>query len=124
MEIIVVVVMAFVIGWKLSQAWHLLGFRKILEALKISNRDLDRLAKDAGIDLAQEPPKPQVDSDMPTLEVRIEQTDLGLFAYRKDNSLYLARGEDREELMRNLVNNLTNVRVIVSKEDGADLISP
>jgi hypothetical protein len=124
MELMIITVLAFAIGWKLSQAWHLLGFRKLLEALKISNTDLLRLAKDSGLDLEPEHTTADTSSDLPELEVRIEKTDLGLFAYRKDNSLYLARGEDREELMQNLVMNLNNVRVVIAKEDGADLITP
>lgn len=122
MEYIIIAVISFVVGWKLSQTWHLFTFRSILEDLNVSNTDLKRLAEQKGVELDVKEPEPG--SDLPVLEVRIEQTDLGLFAYRKDNSLYLARGENREELMANLVNNLTNVRVVIAKEDGAELISP
>ena len=122
MEYFIIAVVSFVVGWKLSQTWHLFTFRSILEDLNVSNTDLKRLAEQKGIEIDTK--ENNTESDLPILEVRVEKTDLGLFAYRKDNSLYLARGQDREELMANLVNNLTNVRVVVAKEDGAELISP
>lgn len=113
------------IGWKVSQAYHLLQFRNILEDLGVSNTDLRKLAKDQGIELDKAPLLKQEDdegSDLPVLEIRIEQQPEGLFAYRKDNSLFIARGSDRAELMDNLIANLNNVRVVVAQEDGADLI--
>ena len=123
MELAIIIVAALYVGWKASEAWHLFTFRSILEDLKIDSNRLKKLAEEKGIDLPKDPEE-EPESSLPILEVRVEKTDLGLFAYRKDNSLYLARGRDREELMKNLVDNLTNVRVIVAKEDGADLIAP
>ena len=121
-EIFLITVVSFYAGWKICQVWYLLTIRQMLQDLKISDSQLRRLAKEKGIDLSEE--EPENTSDLPVLEVRVEQTDLGLFAYRKRDSLFLARGKDREELMKNLVNNLTNVRVVIAKEDGAELISP
>jgi len=123
LELFILTGMAFWAGWKISQAWHLFTFKQILQDLKISNTMLAQLAKKQGIELAQED-KEDENANLPILEVRVEKTDLGLFAYRRDNSLYLARGKDREELMANMVNNLTNVRVIVHNEDGAEHINP
>ena len=123
--VILCIVMALYIGFKVGEAWYLYTFRQILEDLNIKQSDLRKLAENKGINLS-EVPKEEEDpnSDLPVLEVRVEKTDLGLFAYRKDNSLFLARGADRQELMDNLVANLNNVRVIVRKEDGGDYISP
>jgi hypothetical protein len=63
-------------------------------------------------------------ANLPVLEVRVEQQPEGLFAYRKDNDLFIAMGQDHTQLMENLIDNLNNVRVIIAKEDGADLIYP
>ena len=122
MEYIIVAVLSFVAGWKISQTWHLFTFRSILEDLKISNSDIKRLAAEKGLEL--EEAEQDENANLPILEVRVEQQPEGLFAYRKADSLFLARGKDREALMQNLVHNLTNVRVVVAKEDGADLINP
>lgn len=123
--VIIAVIVALYIGWKASQAYHLLQFRSILEDLGVSNTDLRKLAEQQGIELDKAPLLKQdseEESELPVLEIRIEQQPEGLFAYRKDNSLFIARGSDRKELMDNLVANLNNVRVVVAQEDGADLI--
>ena len=111
--------MALYIGFKVGEAWYLYTFRQILEDLNIKNSDVRQLAESKGIELEQ--PKDE-HSDLPILEVRIEQHPEGLFAYRKDDDGFIAQGTDRNGLMEALVNNLTNVRVVVAKEDGADLI--
>ena len=120
-DFLIVCAIGFFIGWHTSKAWQIIAFKKLLEDLGITNVQLTDLARKLDMDIDE---KPEQESDLPILEVRVEKTDLGLFAYRKDNSLFLARGQDREELMANLVNNLTNVRVIVHKEDGAEFIDP
>lgn len=122
-ETLILVGMSFWFGWKASQIWHLFTFKQILQDLKVSNGDLVKLAKEQGLEIEQ--PEPDEEhSDLPVLEVKVEQHPEGLFAYRKADGFFLAQGKDREKLMENLVNNLTNVRVVVAKEDGADLISP
>jgi hypothetical protein len=124
--ILLCIIMALYIGWKASQTWHLIAFRKIMQELKVTDDQLLKVARDAGIEIneAAVSAKEDENSDLPVLEVRVEQQPEGLFAYRKDNNLFLAMGRDRTMLMENLVNNLTNVRVVIAKEDGADLISP
>ena len=122
--ILLCIFMALYIGWKASQAFHLLAFRKIMQDLKITDQQLVKVARDAGIDVEELAEEKVEGTDLPILEVRVEQQPEGLFAYRKDNNLFLAMGKDRQALMDNLVNNLSNVRVIVHKEDGADLINP
>ena len=122
-ETLILVGMSFWFGWKASQIWHLYTFKQILQDLKVSNGDLVKLAKEQGIELEQDTPEDE-NANLPILEVRVEQQPEGLFAYRKSDSMFLAMGKDREALMENLVNNLSNVRVIVAKEDGGDLISP
>ena len=122
METLLIIVVSLVIGWKASQYWHLMSFHAILKDLKISEDQLRKVAEEQGIEIEEEESDPH--SDLPELEVCIEQHPEGLFAYRKADSFFIAQGKDREELMANLVNNLNNVRVVVAKEDGAELITP
>ena len=120
--VILCVIMALYIGWKASAAWHIYTFRTLLEELKVPNAKLQQIVKEQAIDLGEE--VDEDDENLPVLEVRIEQHPEGLFAYRKDDGGFIAMGKDREGLMENLINNLSNVRVIVAKEDGGDLIYP
>ena len=122
--VILCIIMALYIGFKAGEAWYLYTFRQILEDLNIKNSDLRKLAEAKGVDLSEVPAEDDLGSDLPILEVRVEQHPEGLFAYRKVDDSFIAQGKDRDTLMENLVNNLTNVRVVVYKEDGADLINP
>ena len=122
--VILCIIMALYIGFKAGEAWYLYTFRQILEDLTIKQRDLRKLAENKGVDLSEVPAEDDLGSDLPILEVRIEQHPEGLFAYRKVDDTFIAQGKDRDTLMENLVNNLTNVRVVVYKDDGADLINP
>jgi hypothetical protein len=123
--VILCIIMALYIGFKAGEAWYLYTFRQILEDLNIKQSDLRKLAEDKGVDLSEVPAEEDdLGSDLPILEVRVEQHPEGLFAYRKMDDSFIAQGKDRDTLMENLVNNLTNVRVVVYKDDGADLINP
>ena len=122
--VILCIIMALYIGFKAGEAWYLYTFRQILEDLNIKQSDLRKLAENKGVDLSEVPAEDDLGSDLPILEVRIEQHPEGLFAYLKVDDTFIAQGKDRDTLMENLVNNLTNVRVVVYKEDGADFINP
>ena len=122
--VVMSIIMALYLGFKAGEAWYLYTFRQILEDLNIKNTDLRKLAESKGIALSEVPAEDDLGSDLPILEVRIEQHPEGLFAYRKADDSFIAQGKDRTILMENLVNNLTNVRVVVYKEDGADFINP
>lgn len=109
---------AFWVGWKVSELFQVAAFKELLNDLNVKQKDLQDLHSRLSAEANDE------NSDLPVLEVKVEQHPEGLFAYRKEDGFFLAQGKDREKLMENLVNNLTNVRVVVAKEDGADLISP
>jgi hypothetical protein len=115
---------AFYIGWKVNEAWMLLSFRTILQELKVSNDQLQKIARDKGIQLTET--EPDTDSDpgqnLPELEVRLEKIGDQIFAYSLKDDLFLGQGTDRDSLVQRLTENLTNVRVTIAKEHGADLI--
>ena len=121
---LIMIAAAFWIGWKTSQMWHLISFKELLTQLKVTPQDLQAAARDEEASLDKSDAEPNADRKLPQLEIRIEQHPEGLFAYQLSDGLFIAQGRDRVELMENLVHNLNNVRVIVAKEDGADLINP
>jgi hypothetical protein len=124
MELIIISAVVFFLGWKASEAWHLIAFRKLMEDLNITNDQLVKVARDNGIDLTEkaEPDKEDQEPHL-VVDVRLEQLDGVILAYRKSDDQFLAQGPDRESLIQRLTENLTPCRVVIAKEDGADLIS-
>lgn len=118
-EFIIVFFLGWFLGSKMTSAWLHLTFREILKDLGVTTDQMRSLARKNGVDFTE----PEFEkSSLPVLEVRIEQHEGILFAFRKDTDQFLAQGPDREALVKRLTENLTNVRVIIDKEDGADYL--
>ena len=111
--------LGWAIGSAVTRAWLLWTFRELLKDLGITTDQLQTLARKNGLEIAELEEKSQ---ELPTLEVRIEQHQGVLYAYRKDDDHFLGQGPDREQLIDRLKENLTNVRLIIREEDGAELI--
>lgn len=117
----IVSVVGFWIGCKFTQFWMSHTFRDILNDLGVTPRQLHDLAAEKGVDLPELDVEPEK-KELPTLEIRIEQHGDVLYAYRLDNDQFLAQGGDREALLQRLTETLTNVRVIVDRDHGADFL--
>ena len=120
-ELLIITVLAFLVGWKASEFWMLITFKTLLEDLKVSESDLRRVAREKGINLPERidsRPEPQ----LAELEVRLEKIGDTIYAYSIKDDQFLGQGTDRDTLVQRLTENLTNVRVTIAKEHGADLI--
>ena len=120
-ELIIAALVGILIGWTASKQVHLDGFRQLLRALKVTEADLLRamikiqskewqLEEDAGT------------KDDTVVDVKLEQQGTEIFAYRKSDDQFLAQGTDADSLIERLNQNLTPCKVVVAKEDGADLL--
>ena len=56
------------------------------------------------------------------IDIKVEQHNGALYAFRKDNDAFLGQGESREDLINRLAEKMKNVRLLISKEDGGELI--
>lgn len=56
------------------------------------------------------------------IDIKIEQHNGALYAFRKDNDAFLGQGDSREDLINRLAEKMKNVRLLISKEDGGELI--
>jgi hypothetical protein len=114
MDTIALVIFGFIVGYLMGKAvanWtNTLAFREILKDLGIKDSDIQKLRESPDND------------DLDQLEVKIEQHQGQLYAFRLDNDQFLGQGASREELIESLKGKLNNVRVIVSEEHGAKLI--
>lgn len=108
-------VIGFWLGKIVTNAINTISFREILKDLNVTEQQLRDLRRDLD-DPDSESPAAAV------IEVKLEQHGDTIYAYRKDNDQFLGQGPDREALIERLRQNLTNARVVIAKEDGADLI--
>jgi division protein CdvB (Snf7/Vps24/ESCRT-III family) len=120
MDVFLILLAVFVTGVALGswskELFMRTVFREILKDLGVTEQQMRDLAEDRGLELKR------LTEELPVVEVRLEQHDNQIYAFRKDNDVFLGQGTDREDLVKRLTENLSNVRVIISKEDGADLI--
>lgn len=119
LEFIIVFIAGCALGSRITNVWNQMTFREILKELGVTETQMRDLAVKNGIKVDEE--QPNTDG-LPVLEVKIEKHGDQLFAFRKDNDQFLGQGTDRDALIDRLTQNLNNVRVIIDKEDGADLL--
>ena len=120
-ELIIVALVGIFVGWQASRRVHLDGFRQLLKALKITEEDLLRaMIKIQSTDWQLEDPEGTKDETI--VDVKLEQQGTEIYAYRKSDNQFLAQGSNAASLIERLNQNLTPCKVVVAKEDGADLL--
>jgi len=120
-ELIIAALVGIFIGWTASKQVHLDGFRQLLKALKITEDDLLRaMIKIQSREWQQDALEGA--KDPAVVNVKLEQQGTEIFAYRKSDDQFLAQGTDADTLIERLNQNLTPCKVVVAKEDGADLL--
>jgi len=120
-ELIIAALVGIFIGWTASKQVHIDGFRQLLKALKITEEDLLRAmikiqSKEWQLD------DDEGSKDHTVVDVKLEQVGTEIYAYRKSDNQFLAQGSNADTLIERLNQNLTPCRVVVAKEDGADLL--
>ena len=117
-ELIITFLLGVFLGWVSSSAWHRTIFSEMLS--RLNKGALEQLQSD----LAREVNEDEDHNSLPKLEIRVEQHPEGLYAYAIEDNRFIAQGIDRDQLMKNLVSNLHQVRVICREDQGAHLIRP
>jgi uncharacterized membrane-anchored protein YhcB (DUF1043 family) len=111
-EIIIALLVGIWIGRTVTNVINQWTFSKILEDLKVTDRQLMEL-------------RDQIDGEdtAEIVEIKLEQHQGQLYAFRKDNDQFLGQGPDREQLIQRLKSTFAGkTTVVVREEDGADLI--
>ena len=126
MELLIAILIAFAFGWY-AGSWvttHLLAlsFRQILTDLGVKNSQLRQLAENVGVELPDVNANTADGVTLTPLEVTIEQHQGVLYAYRKDTKQFLGQGTDQTTLVDSISKRMTDVRLIIDQQDGADLL--
>jgi hypothetical protein len=121
METIIIVTIAFILGWKLNELLMAASFKKILEELKVSDSALRDLAQRNGIvvpeeDAAEKPKGTEV-------ELKIEEIQGKFFAYESAKDTFVAQGDDPDQLLTRIIDRFpAGTRITVLKEHGGEII--
>lgn len=117
MDYFIVAIIAFYLGWKLSEKLMWFTFGKMMREAGVSNKDLDQFINHWAPSLRKE-----AEEEQPQIEVRLEQHNQTLYAYRKDNEEFLGQGADQDELFKRIADRFQNVKFVIRKDDGAELL--
>lgn len=117
-ELLIVFAVGIFIGYRVNEAINRALMGSLLKDLGITEKDLRNAAAKNGIKLPDE----EAEAELESVDVRIEQHQGQLYAFRVDNDQFLGQGTDREGLISRLKENLSNVRVIVSEENGSKFL--
>ena len=119
LELIIAFIIGWILGWRINDALRTTAMRHLLKELGVTERDLRAAAARNGIPLAD---APDTAADTTVVEVRLEQDGNQIYAYRKSDDTFLGQGTDRDSLIDRLNQNMKPCRVLIDKEDGADLL--
>ena len=118
---VILLFIGFCLGYVLGSFWTMIrqaqAFKNILNDLGVTTEQLLRLRDRMEAEDTPDEPRENV------IEVRLEKQGDEIYAYRKDNSQFLAQGRDRDQLIEHLkLTFAQGARLIIREEDGADLV--
>ena len=119
LELVIVFALGWIIGWRINDALRTAAIKALLKELGVTDQDLRAAAARNGIILED---APATAADTTVVEVRLEQEGNQIYAYRKSDSVFLGQGTDRDSLIERLNQTMRPCRILIDKEDGADLL--
>lgn len=115
-------IIAFYLGWKVNSYWMAMTFKKILEDLNITDRQLKDLADRNGIELPDSEDSEGIITNK--VEIRVEIYQDQYYAYEEERDIFVAQAKSPEELLQRMIDKYppgTSIRV--DKTKGGDLIT-
>lgn len=126
METLLYIILGFVVGFYagkiLMRVQLTLAFIMMLKDLKISEQDLRDLQNKLKGELDPEAAVEKSSEDLEVIEIKLEQHGEQIYAFRKDNDQFLGQGSTQEDLVHRLGEKMRNVRLLISREDGGELM--
>jgi hypothetical protein len=126
METAIIYLLVFALGWwagsRLTASLNRIVFTTILKELGITEAQLRKLAKDNKIIADPQDLEDAADpeDDLTTIDVRIEEHQGQIYAYRRDNNEFLAQGTTKDQLINHVKSRMDNVRLIIT--EGEELL--
>ena len=119
LELIITFTIGWILGWKINDVLRTAAIKALLKELGVTDQDLRAAAARNGIEISA---APDTAADETVVEVKLEQHGGQIYAYRKSDDTFLAQGTDRDSLIDRLNQTMKPCRILIDKEDGADLL--
>ena len=111
-------ILGAIVGWQVCNRFHTSIMADVLKAAGVGEADLKRAINNLQAEEVKQ-------EELPRVEVRIEEVNGGLYAYRIDTGEFLGQGTDQTTLIDRIKEvNKTNFILVVSQSNGADLLKP
>jgi hypothetical protein len=124
METVILTILAFIVGYKVSSWIHAMTFKKILDDLGVGEKELRELHNKLADELVDSPEAEEKVTDKTVVEVKIEQHQGHLYAYELEQDTFIAQGQTSDELLSRIMERYpVNHRVICDRSNGGDLIA-
>ena len=119
METIILIVLGFVVGWKISEWITTASFMKILNDLDVGTDALEKLNKQYSGELGES----TEEAAEKIVNVKVEQHSSRLYAYDLHTDEFLVHADTAEELVTALSQRYDgNTRVLIEKDQGGQLV--
>lgn len=106
------------VGYKLNEMLMVHIFRKMLEDAGITDAQLNQFATHWKAKLGTEDETDALED----IEVKIEKHNDQLYAFKLENNEFIAQGKTKEDLLTAIEQRMTNVKLIISPEHGAEFV--
>jgi hypothetical protein len=121
---LIVAIIAFYAGWRISTTWTLISVKRIFEELNITQAQLAKLAEKNGIELPKASDGASEETSYRKVEIKVEIYEDQYYAYEVEKDTFVAQARSPEELLEKMIDKYppgTSIRV--DKEKGGDLIT-
>jgi len=117
LQYLIVFVCGGYIGYKLNELLMVHVFRKMLDDAGITDAQLNQFANHWRTKLGNDE-----EDSLTDIEVRIEKVNDQLYAFRVENDEFIAQGTTKEDLLAAIEKRMTNVKLVISQEHGAEFV--
>ena len=106
-------------GYKLNELLMAHVVRNMMEDAGITTKQLEKFSDHWKTKLGDEEDESVT---LEIVEVKIEKVDDQLFAFHLDSNEFIAQGKTKEDLLAAIEKRMTNVKLVISQEHGAEFV--
>lgn len=122
-DLIIVAVAAFWIGYKIATWINVMTFTELLEDLDVSPTQLKKIAKEKGINLPHDDEEDEEEDFRSTINIKVEQHQEQFYAFELEKDTFIAQGKTTDELLDEIMRkHPTGTNVVCDKAHGGELL--